>query len=153
MLLFTWGCSGELERWDDTLNGPQVSEGARGLKLWLSVSSTIPYLVSSANTVQYEQYEPQHRSLGYRACYWTLVTTRATLYQSLSPAVQPVFKPSSSLSSPHLIVWESASKPFLKSSCIARLSPHVQEWSSRGKTILNVHDTALLSFICLLVIC
>jgi len=88
---------------DDALNGHQVSEGARGLKLWFSVWNTLPHLASFANTVQYRQYEPWHQSLGCYALHRTPATTWAIVYQSLSPASQPVFKPPSSLSSPHLL--------------------------------------------------
>lgn len=74
-----------------TLSGPQISEGARGLKLRFSVLSTLPHLVSSANTVRYEQYEPQASIPGILCLVLTPATTLATVYQSFSLTVQPVF--------------------------------------------------------------
>lgn len=117
-----------------------------------------------ANTAQYEQYEPQHQSLGYCASQWTPATAWAAVCQTLSPAVQTVFKPSRSLSSSHLVNEEYCRSQHKKSSWsqhksswneviyIALFSPHVQGWSSLGKSILNIHDTALLSLLLLWVI-
>lgn len=66
-----------------------------GLKLWFSVLSSLPYLVSFANTVL-------HASVPGVLCL-ILNTNYNSGYWVLEPAVQPVFKQSSSLSSPSLI--------------------------------------------------
>lgn len=158
----TWVHLGKLERIGNTLNGSQVSKDACELKLNFSVSSSLLHLISWQIQCSMNNMSPSispwrtvlhfEHQLQLELLFARLWTQQPRQFSNCPRSLFSSHLANEDTAGVNIKSLLGVNISLLEINYIALFSPRVWEWSSLGKSHLNIHDTALLPFLSLWVI-